>query len=256
MDRRVGVQIPPQGASYEALRDAWLHAEELGLDTVWTWDHFFPLWGDPDGPHFEGWTLLTAMAAATERVELGVLVTCNSYRNPNLLADIARTVDHVAGGRLVVGLGAGWNERDYEEYGYPFGTPASRVRELAEALPIIRDRLGRLTPPPVDGRLPLLLGGGGERIFLRLVAEYADEWNIVGTPAEVARKASVLEEHCRAVGRDPGEIRRSVLFPRPSAVEEADDYAAAGVTHLIVTVAAPEFDFGPAQELLAWRSAG
>jgi probable F420-dependent oxidoreductase len=255
MQRRVGVQIPPQGGSYEELRAAWARAEKLGVDTIWTWDHFFPLWGDPDGPHFEGWTLLTAMAAVTERVQLGVLVTCNGYRNPNLLADIAVTADHVAGGRVILGIGAGWNERDYQEYGYEFGTPGSRVSALERAMPIIRDRLGRLNPPPVRGRLPILMGGGGDR-FLRLVAEYADEWNFVGDPEWIAQKAAVLEEHCRAIGRDPSEIARSVLVPRPGAVENADRYAAIGVTHLIVTVAAPEFDFGPVHELLAWRSAG
>jgi probable F420-dependent oxidoreductase len=255
VNRRVGVQIPPQGASFEALREAWLRAEDLGVDTVWTWDHFFPLWGDADGEHFEGWTLLTAMAAATHRVQLGVLVTCNGYRNPNLLADMARTVDHVAGGRLILGLGAGWNERDYEEYGYDFGTPGSRVRELEAALPVIRKRLARLNPPPIEGRIPLLMGGGGDRL-LRLVAEYADEWNFVGDPPWIARKAAVLEGHCHSIGRDPAQIARSVLLPRPGAIENADAYAEIGVAHLIVTVAAPEFDFGPAQELLAWRSAG
>jgi probable F420-dependent oxidoreductase len=255
VQRRVGIQIPPQGASFHALRDAWLRAEELGVDTVWSWDHFFPLWGDADGPHFEGWTLLTAMAAATERVELGVLVTCNGYRNPNLLADIARTADHVAGGRVILGIGAGWNERDYDEYGYEFGTPGSRVSELERAMPVLRDRLERLNPPPVRGRLPILMGGGGDR-FLRLVAEYADEWNFVGEPDWIAQRAAVLEEQCRAIGRDPAEIVHSVLVPRPGAVENADRYAEVGVSHLIVTVAAPEFDFGPAQELLAWRSAG
>jgi probable F420-dependent oxidoreductase len=255
MSRRVGVQIPPQGASYDELRDAWMRAEELGVDTLWTWDHFFPLWGDPDGPHFEGWILLAAIAEVTDRVHFGPLVTCNSYRNPNLLADVARTVDHISDGRFVLGLGAGWFERDYEEYGYEFGTAGSRVSALEEAMPVIRDRLGRLNPPPLRVHLPILMGGGGDR-FLRLVAEYADEWNFVGEPDWIAQRAAVLDEQCRKIGRDPAEIERSVLVPRPGAVENAGRYSEIGVTHLIVTVAAPEWDFGPAQELLAWRSAG
>ena len=251
---RAGVQIAPQDASYAALREQWLRAEELGLDTIWNWDHFFPLWGDPDAEHFEGWTFLAAMAEVTERAEFGVLVSCNSYRNANLLADMARTVDHASGGRLVLGLGAGWNERDYREYGYAYGDWATRVGALADALPVIRDRLGHLNPPPLR-RIPIVLGGGGERVFLRLVAEHADEWNYVGTPDEVAHKSAVLDGHCRAVGRGPAEVERSVLLPERAAAKDAEAYAAVGITHLIAPVAAPDFDYGPARRLLAWRDA-
>jgi len=245
---KVGVQLHPQHCSVGDLRQAWEAADAMGVDSIWTWDHFYPLYGDPDGAHFEGWSLLAAMAVTTTQARFGALVTCNSYRNPELLADMARTVDHLSHGRLILGIGAGWFERDYAEYGYEFGTPASRLRALGEALPRIKARLGKLNPAPA-GPLPILIGGGGEKVTLRLVAEHASMWNGFGRPVEqFAHKNRVLDDWCHKVGRSPAEVERTVTVG-DDAVENLDALIEAGAQHLIVDVAAP-FDLKPVQRLL------
>ena len=243
---KVGVQLPPQATTIGDIRAAWQAADAMGVDSIWTWDHFLPVFGDTDAAHFECWSLLAAMAVDTERASIGALVTCNSYRNPDLLADMARTVDHLSGGRLVLGLGAGWYERDYVAYGYDFGTPAERLRALGDAIPRIKARLAALNPPPA-GRLPLLVAGGGEKVTLRLVAEHADAWNTYGTPANVAHKNAVLDRWCAEVGRDPAEIERTILVGQD--LDQLDDYLAAGATHFIVPASHP-FDLSPVQQLL------
>jgi probable F420-dependent oxidoreductase len=210
---RVGVQLHPQDTSVADLLDAAGAAEALGVDSVWVWDHFYPLYGDPDAAHFEAYTLLAALAERTDRVRLGALVTCNSYRNPNLLADMSRTIDHISGGRFTLGIGSGWFERDYDEYGYEFGTARGRLANLERDLPVIRERLGRLTPPPV-GPLPVLVGGSGRKVTLRLVAEHADGWNAFGPPENYAELNNVLDEWCDRVGRDRGAVERTVAITR------------------------------------------
>lgn len=245
---RVGVQLHPQHCTIDDLRRAWREADDLGVDSIWTWDHFFPLYGPDDGNHFEGWSLLAAMAVETTRARFGMLVTCNSYRNPELLADIARTVDNLSGGRLYLGLGAGWFERDYSEYGYEFGTAPGRLRALAAALPRIKDRLAKLSPPPA-GDLPILIGGGGEKVTLRLVAEHADTWNSFGPPEKYAQKNAVLNEWCDRLGRNPADIERTVLLNSAREIDDVEALVEAGATHIILGMGAP-FDFDGAQRLL------
>jgi probable F420-dependent oxidoreductase len=248
---KIGVQLHPQATTVEQMRTAWRAADELGVDSLWTWDHFFPLYGDREAAHFEAYTLLAAMAADTQHATIGALVSCYSYRNANLLADMARTVDHISGGRFILGLGSGWFQRDYEEYGYDFGTVVGRLRALEAGLPVIRKRLGNLNPGPVNGTLPLMIAGGGEKITLRLVAEHANMSNVFG-PAENARhKHEVLDRWCEKLGRDPADIERTVLI-KPEEMEQADAYAEAGAEHLIVMTASP-FDLDPVERFLAAR---
>ena len=210
---RVGVQLHPQQTSYAAFAEAVKRIEDLGVDTIWNWDHFYPLYGEKDGPHFEGWTLLTAMATLTSRAEVGCLVTCNSYRNPNLLADMARTVDHISAGRLILGIGSGWFERDYAEYGYDFGTAPGRLKDLGASLPVIVERWGKLNPPPTR-KIPIMIGGGGEKVTLKLVAKYADGCNVGGgNPDTIRQKVAVLRDHCASLGRDIGQITISTSLP-------------------------------------------
>jgi len=249
---KVGIQIQPQGVSVEEMRTAWRAADDMGVDSIWIWDHFYPLFGDMDATHFEAWTLLSTMAADTSRAQLGTLVTGNSYRNPELLADMARTLDHVSGGRMYLAVGAGWFERDYTEYGYEFGTVGSRLRQLESDLPRMKDRLAKLNPPPL-GAMPIMIGGSGEKVTLRLVAEHADSWNAFGPPENFARLSGILDDWCAKVGRDPGEIERTVAIGADD-VNDIERYTAVGADHVILMSGGP-FDLSPLQTLIDQRDA-
>ena len=250
---RIAVHIYPQHGTYRDLRAAAVLAEEKGADIVYNWDHFFPLSGPPDGKHYECWTMLASWAEVTEKVEIGALVTCYSYRNAHLLADMARTVDHISEGRLILGLGAGWTERDYTEYEYPFGTFGGRLRDFEAGMYRIKRRLRLLNPPPIR-RIPILIGGQGEKHTLRITGRYADVWHGFGDAEVMRRKNRILDEWCVAAGRDPSAIERAG-GAELDQIDEADDLLAAGVTQIVLAVNGPGYDLSRLDEWLAWRDA-
>lgn len=226
---RFGIHAGPQHTTYADYSALWRWADEAGYDWVSVFDHFIPIQTDPEGPCFEGLTLLAALAAQTRRVRCGILVVGNTYRNPAILANIATTIDHISGGRLELGIGAGWWEMEHEEYHIPYYTTGRRIRMLGEAAQMLRllwtekratyeGRYYKLTnalnePKPVQNPLPLWVGGMGERLTLRVVAESADGWNTFLMPEEQYRhKLNVLAGHCRAVGRNPDDIRKSLVL--------------------------------------------
>jgi alkanesulfonate monooxygenase SsuD/methylene tetrahydromethanopterin reductase-like flavin-dependent oxidoreductase (luciferase family) len=223
---RLGALCWNQYTDWPSLLEAGLRADRLGYDTLWTWDHLYPIVGDSRGPILEGWLTLAAWAQATERIRIGLMVGANTFRNPALVAKMATTLDHISGGRAILGIGGAWFEEEHEGFGIEFGSGfPERLRWLGEALPIMRGMLDgtepttagprytskrtRNLPPPIQARLPICVGGGGERVTLRLVAKYADMNNVGGGLATVRRKEAILLEHCAAVGRDPAEIERT-----------------------------------------------
>jgi F420-dependent oxidoreductase-like protein len=226
---RFGIHSGQQYTSFDDYLALWTRAEELGYDWVSDFDHFLPIQADPTGPCFEGPTLLAAMAVSTSRVRCGILVTGVTYRHPAVLANIAATIDHISGGRLEFGIGAAWYELEHGQYGIPYPPIGVRMDMLDEACRILRSlwtkeattfdgehfRLkdARLEPKPIQAHLPLVLGGGGERRTLRIVAEHADVWNaFFGSYDEYRHKLEVLAGHCADVGRDPRDIRKSVTL--------------------------------------------
>ena len=213
------------GQTWQDTLEGCRYAESTGWDGIWYADHFMPNEENVDQPIHEAWSILAAIAASVPRVRIGPLVAGNTYRNPALTAKIAATVDHISGGRGVLGLGAGWQENEHEKYGFEFSTVKGRLDRLDEAVEIVTSLLSNnrtnyqgdhytildapLDPNPVQTKIPLMIGGGGRKRTLRTAAIHADEWNYWGMPSDIAELCQVLDAHCDDVGRDPAEIERS-----------------------------------------------
>ncbi len=272
---------PNPRSNYEDTKTLAQHAEATGWDTLWLADHFLP---DEDEliPVHESWITLAALARDVPRVRLGTMVTSNTYRHPAVLANMVTTLDNLSGGRVVLGLGSGWQQNEHEAYGIPYGTAGSRLRMLDEACQVIKGlftneysdfegefyqlKRAPLEPKPVQEKLPLMIGGGGEKVTLKIAAKYADEWNVWGDVDTLVKKMKILDQHCETVGRNPAEIERSgvaLLFlsedesylkrmkslrmPSPAIIGNVNEvrdivaaYDEAGVKELIV----PDFTLG------------
>ena len=228
MDTRLGILLWSQGTDWDSFERAAIRIDELGYEHLWTWDHLHAIFGDPYQPIFEGYATLAAWAKVTKRARLGLLVGANTFRNPGLTAKLAVTLDHISAGRAILGIGGAWFETEHTEFGLEFGrSPGERLTWMEEAVSAMRALLAgeavtspaggryrlsnlRLQPLPVQDRLPIMIGGGGEKKTLRSVAKHADMWNGMGTPETLARKVGILREHCEAVGRDFDEIELTV----------------------------------------------
>jgi alkanesulfonate monooxygenase SsuD/methylene tetrahydromethanopterin reductase-like flavin-dependent oxidoreductase (luciferase family) len=223
---KLGALIWNQYTTWPAMRDAAMLADRLGVNSLWTWDHLYPIVGSDHGPMLEAWMVIAGWAGVTQRARIGLMVGANAFRNPALVAKMATTLDHVSGGRAILGIGGAWFETEHTAFGIPFGaSPGERLRWMDEAARIMRGMLRgeepsgeefyatrsvRNDPPPVQARMPLLIGGGGERRTLRTVAQYADMCNLGGGFENVRHKDEVLRRHCAEVGRDESEIERTV----------------------------------------------
>lgn len=260
---RFGIKTAPQHTTYQAMLDVWKEADATPVfEHAWLFDHFAPIHSDVDGPCFEGWTLLAAYAAQTSRIRVGLMVTGNTYRHPAVLANTAATVDVISGGRLDFGIGAGWNEYEHSSMGIPLYTPGERLRRFREACEICKRlftqhttdfdgryyqlKEARCEPKPIQKPYPpFVIGGGGEQLTLKIVAEYADVWNYAGGPVDTFKhKVNVLRQHCETVGRNLDEIELSTQLVvnynnLDETVELTQQFVDAGVTHLVLNLRPP-----------------
>jgi len=259
MPVKFGLQLWSQQTDWPGFRDAALAAEANGWDSVWTWDHLLAIFGPWEQPIFEGWGALAALGPITERVRLGLMVGANTFRNPGVTTKLATTLDHVSGGRAVLGIGAAWFEREHEAFGIPFGaSPGERIGWLDESVMLMRRLLdgervdhdgptyvmrdALCEPRPVQAHLPILIGGSGRQKTLRVVAEYADGWNTSGPFEDVQDALATLQRHCAEIGRDIATIEKTVSFP----IILRDDAAAADtrIHELMAANGVPPADFG------------
>lgn len=226
---RFGIQTGQQNLAWEEIADLWSAADAWGYDSLWNFDHFYPIFSDPNGPCLEGWTTLSALSQRTRRARIGHLVNGNSYRNPCVLAKMAASLDVISNGRLNLGIGSGWFELEHRSFGIEFKSVPERLAALDEACRIVKGMLrgekvsfrGRhyqvseasAVPPPVQaGGLPLMIGGAGRRVLLRIVAEHADMWNYFGAPEDMADLIGVIRSHADRLGRDSDGIEKSVAM--------------------------------------------
>jgi F420-dependent oxidoreductase-like protein len=226
---RFGMQTGQQNVDFADVQSLWQKADGWGYDSLWAFDHLYPIFSDPNGPCLEGWTTLAALAQVTKKARIGHLVNGNTYRHPSLLAKMATTVDHISGGRLDLGIGAGWFELEHTSLGFDFKTVRGRLEALEESLQIITGMLAgekvtldgrhyrvneaQCRPLPVQKKVPIMIGGTGKKILLRLVAQYADLWNAFATPEDMGRLIDVIRDHGDAIGRDTDEIEKTVMLP-------------------------------------------
>jgi len=262
---RFGVQTAPQHVTYQQIADMWKLAEDLGYDTAFTFDHFMPIFSDPNGSCFEGWSLLAALAAQTHRMKVGVLVTGNIYRFPIVVAKMAATIDHVSNGRLILGMGAGWFELESTAYGIPFYTVGGRARRLGEALQVMTllftherstfdGKYYHLKDAPFEPKTvqrphpPILVGGVGPKLIQPIAARYADIWNFFASP-DIAKTKALCEQFdgvCRQIGRDPAQIEKSagiggaMLEGTPKELRaRLQELVNIGVRHFIIALPQP-----------------